>query len=418
MTGGLSFRGFVEELSAQADKSESTEAPVLEEASDGVRLMTVHSAKGLEFPVVILADMTANLAAREAERFVDGRLCAIRLTGAAPQALLHNERHEHDRELSEGVRVAYVAATRARDLLVIPAVGDEECEGWLAPLNKAIYPAREQRRANVAAKGCPTFAGDRTVMERPFDYQQPEDSVRPGLHVPQTGDHRVVWWDPTALRLDVASAFGLRREDILSAEPAANAEEGIARYRQWRADRRQIIEAGSVPAFRIVSPAGGSADPPELHPIYIESVSATSRRGGGRRFGILVHAILRDLDLRGTPAQITALAKVHGRLIDAPLEEAEAAVAAVAATWAHPLLERARAAARGYRELPIDLRLEDGRVLEGVIDLAFREEDRWVVVDFKTDSRAWERYEKQLQWYVYALTRLTGSQATGYLLQI
>ena len=37
------------------------EAPILEEGSDGVRLMTVHKAKGLEFPVVILADMTAKL---------------------------------------------------------------------------------------------------------------------------------------------------------------------------------------------------------------------------------------------------------------------------------------------------------------------------------------------------------------------
>ena len=37
-------------------------------------------------------------------------------------------------------RVADVAATRARDLLVVPVVGDEERDGWLAPLNKAIYP--------------------------------------------------------------------------------------------------------------------------------------------------------------------------------------------------------------------------------------------------------------------------------------
>ena len=62
MSGGISFRGFVEELAAQAEKEEAAEAPVLEEDSDGVRLMTVHGAKGLEFPVVILADLTANLA--------------------------------------------------------------------------------------------------------------------------------------------------------------------------------------------------------------------------------------------------------------------------------------------------------------------------------------------------------------------
>ena len=61
MTGGISFRGFVDELTAQAEKEDAAEAPVLEEDSDGVRLMTVHGAKGLEFPVVILADLTADL---------------------------------------------------------------------------------------------------------------------------------------------------------------------------------------------------------------------------------------------------------------------------------------------------------------------------------------------------------------------
>ena len=156
---------FVEELAARAEKGESTEAPVLEEASDGVRLMTVHGAKGLEFPVVILADMTAKLARETAERFVEGTVCATRLLGAAPWELLEHEEHEHTRELAEGVRVAYVATTRARDLLVVPAVGDEERDGWLGPLNKAIYPARDQRRARAAAAGCPAFAGDRTVLE-------------------------------------------------------------------------------------------------------------------------------------------------------------------------------------------------------------------------------------------------------------
>src|ERR1700722_2643601 len=50
MSGGISFRGFVDELATQAEKEEAAEAPVLEEDSDGVRLMTAHGAKGLEFP--------------------------------------------------------------------------------------------------------------------------------------------------------------------------------------------------------------------------------------------------------------------------------------------------------------------------------------------------------------------------------
>ena len=81
LSGGISFRGFVEELEARAEKEDTTEAPALEDDSDGVRLLTVHSAKGLEFPVVILADLTANIAAREPDHHVDAvrRLCATRL---------------------------------------------------------------------------------------------------------------------------------------------------------------------------------------------------------------------------------------------------------------------------------------------------------------------------------------------------
>ena len=167
LSGGISFRGFVEELEAQAEKAESAEAPVLEEGAEGVRLMTVHSAKGLEFPVVILADITANIAAGDPDRYVDAqqRLCATRLLRCAPWELRENESQERLRERAEGVRVAYVAATRARDLLVIPAVGDEELDGWVGPLNKAIYPPNDRYRNSTRAPGCPTVR--RSVGGRP-----------------------------------------------------------------------------------------------------------------------------------------------------------------------------------------------------------------------------------------------------------
>ena len=69
--GGISFRGFVEELRAAADTAQASEAPILEEDSDGVRMMTVHKAKGLEFPIVILADSTCQLSRPEAGRWID-----------------------------------------------------------------------------------------------------------------------------------------------------------------------------------------------------------------------------------------------------------------------------------------------------------------------------------------------------------
>ena len=86
MSGGISFRGFVEELQVASETAQASEAPILEEDSDGVRMMTVHKAKGLEFPVVILADLTCRLSRPDAGRWIDpeGNVCALKLGGWAP----------------------------------------------------------------------------------------------------------------------------------------------------------------------------------------------------------------------------------------------------------------------------------------------------------------------------------------------
>ncbi len=182
--GGISFRGFIDELREQAESGEAGEAPILEEGSDGVRLMTVHKAKGLEFPIVILADMTAKLRASAASRTIDAdrRVCAIRLAGCAPADLLQHEDEELLRDEAEGMRVAYVAATRARDLLVVPAVGDEEREGWIQPLNTAVYPPKEARRQQTQAPGCVEFKSKDSVLVRPGG-SAGTSTVSPGLHV-------------------------------------------------------------------------------------------------------------------------------------------------------------------------------------------------------------------------------------------
>ncbi|MBI3474076.1 MAG: UvrD-helicase domain-containing protein [Candidatus Solibacter usitatus] len=419
LSGGISFRGFVEELSAQAERQESVEAPVLEEGAEGVRIMTVHTAKGLEFPVVILADITANLASYQPDRYVEGDVCAMRLLGCTPRELLEHQDREGARDAAEGVRVAYVAATRARDLLVVPAVGDEQLDGWLAPLHKAIYPDKNQARKSAAAPACPRF-GEDSAIERPSEIgRPPAGSVRPGLH--RIGEHEVVWWDPHQLRLNEAGKFGLRQEEILAEDSVGEAGQSILRYQQWRERRAKIVEQGSRPRFQPFRASEAAGLPPGWTPkTQVAEAARPIKRPSGRRFGTLVHAVLRDIALDPADREAClALVRIQGRVLGSSEEEIAAAAEAVQAALGHPLLRRAAAAGRCDRELPVLLKLDEQRVFEGVIDLAFLENGVWTVLDFKTDALlSVEKYQLQLEWYVFALERITGQPASGWLVPV
>jgi ATP-dependent exoDNAse (exonuclease V) beta subunit len=422
-SGGISFRGFVEELTMQAEKEEASEAPVLEEDSDGIRLLTVHGAKGLEFPVVILADITAGLSNRDPDQYIDGdrKLAAMRLLRCAPLELIAHEQEEAARERAEGVRVAYVAATRARDLLVVPAVGDEAFppDGWLSPLNKALYPSRDQWRESRPAEGCPKF-GVRSVLERSRDYDgQPEFSVRPGLVEPERGLHRVVWWDPAALKLRKDSQQESDR--VLAEVLKDDGGKSTAEYRAWQEERASVIHAGSVPSFQVFLASQASEQPPGAPLDVVFLPSARRSEVGGRRFGALVHAVLSQIPFDARAPQIVKLSVLQGRVLGAPTEEVRAAEEAVSLALKQPLVQRAAKAGRVYREYPFSLPLDERRLVEGVIDLCFVEDDLWVVVDFKTDAGVEgnrRQYERQLRWYVHALRELTGKDGSAFLMGV
>ena len=141
--GLISFRAFVDWLDEQAESGDVGDAPIMEEGVDGVRIMTVHKAKGLEFPVVVLVDITAK-DTREPSKWVDqaAGLSVTKLAGCTPIEVQEHAEDEMKIEQEEAARVLYVAATRARDLLVVCAVGDHPYEGWLGILNPGAISTR------------------------------------------------------------------------------------------------------------------------------------------------------------------------------------------------------------------------------------------------------------------------------------
>jgi len=160
----------------------------------------------------------------------------------------------------------------------------------------------------------------------------------------------------------------------------------------------------------------------------VKSEATPSSRGDrphGKRFGILVHAVLSAIDFGADRAKLESAARAEGRLLAATEEEVESAATAVEAALGQELLVRAKRASACRRETPVVLRSTDGSLVEGVLDLAFREIDGdgpiWTVVDFKTDveiAGRREDYERQVALYARAVTAATGERARGVLLSV
>jgi len=433
--GGMtSFRAFVDELEARAERDEASETPIVEEGTEGVRIMTVHRAKGLEFPIVILADITCNETRADASRYIEpaAKLAAMELAGCAPRELQEHAAKEHDRDEEEAIRLLYVAATRARDLIVVPAVGDEESDGWLSRLNPVVYPAQTDRRAPASSHppGCPEF-GDDSILTRPAKAPAKMKSVAPGLHRPQQGAHRIVWWDPRLLILNVEEKMGLRQDKLLQAdENKLVSDRGIKLREDWSANRAAMLAAGMAPRMNVatatelalVSPAAG---PPHAEAIAIEETRRDPGRPHGKRFGTLVHLTMLRAPLDADAREIGKIAAGAAKMIGAPHDEVAAAVDCVTAALKSPLMRRAKAADTVMRECPLMIRLADGIAVEGVADLAFAENSSggavWTVVDFKTDvdvAARLDEYRAQIRFYVRAVRESTGRPASGAILWI
>ncbi|HEY2354131.1 MAG TPA: UvrD-helicase domain-containing protein [Gaiellaceae bacterium] len=125
---GLDVEGFVRFVAEQeAVGAHQLEAVAQEEGADAVRLLTIHSAKGLEFKVVIVADAGRDRVAPSPDEILalpDGRFgfrvahpVTLKRHGAFDYDAVKEARQEADQ--AERLRLYYVAMTRARERLIV-----------------------------------------------------------------------------------------------------------------------------------------------------------------------------------------------------------------------------------------------------------------------------------------------------------
>jgi ATP-dependent exoDNAse (exonuclease V) beta subunit len=426
----MSFRAFVEGLERAALRGSDVQAAVLEEGTEGVRIMTVHRSKGLEFPVVVLCDPDQNRTFTRPSQLVDPEAgCWYQsLAGCTPIELQEGAAEVLARDGEETDRLLYVAVTRARDILVIPALADRPLKGWTELLKPAIYPYYEDRLGAARAPGCPDLGLD-TVPHRPQKAPETDSGVRPGLHRSQSGGE-IVWWGPGGLPISDQRPHGLRHQELLvRSEDSAAGTRSSADHAGWQRSRAESHERAHAGALRVRTATelarGRTEDSlPELPTVAETSAAGQPGRPSGIRFGSLVHGVLEQIPY-APGVDVAPYVRQQARLLGANEAERSAAIEAVRSALAHPLLLRAAASPDCRREAPFVHCPREGDFNEGTIDLVFREDREglchWVVVEFKTSKGGDEttrRYGIQLQTYVDAVGAATGDPVEGCLLVV
>jgi len=337
-TPDATFGGFVRWVEERATAAEEAESPLDDEDGNFVKLVTIHKAKGLEFPVVVLADLAGerqrrdNSVVNRREATFDMKLgpqdrgiCTLSFEAATE--------HEKLREEAESRRLLYVATTRARDRLIIPHfhTGDR-AGGYLKHLVNLADGAA------AAAKKVTT-----EVIAAPGD---------PALH------------EPRAFRIG------------LDGEPPEECTKLCAERADWISARSTLI-AESAAGKRLRTASGlREDDRADLGP-------GARKNRLGRTIGQAVHAVLEQVDL-ATGARLAALAAEEAARHGIPDHEAVVRKLAENALEMETV-QRAAAAGTLYRETPFAVCV-GGTILEGLIDLAFDDGSGLVIADYKTDD--------------------------------
>jgi ATP-dependent exoDNAse (exonuclease V) beta subunit len=385
--GGTTLREYLTWVRLQSAEGARVIETVLPETDDdAVRILTIHGAKGLEFPVTVLSGLTTQLSRRPAGvqvLFPPGGRWAVHLRKDLETAEFTDfQPIEEQMDRHERLRLLYVAATRARDHLIVSV----HRKDGAAPDSTAAGLFYEYGRDP-----------DLMVELAPAQPDSPVAARGPG---------------------EPASPPGIVPGDI----------EDLPSLEEWEQERSSALRLASRPvavsatrmaeeaarAMQLEALAGVKKDPRDI------DLPPWQKGRYGSAIGRAVHGVMQTIDLSsgdGLAGAAAAQAAAEGVLGSEGVIEAfcRSALASEVVVQAARLPH--------WREVYVGIPFRDG-VLEGYVDLLYRSPEGLVVVDYKTDS--WrreadlqdkvERYRVQLQAYRLAVAEATGEDVAGLVL--
>ena len=394
----------------------------------GVRLMSIHKSKGLEFPVVILADLHRGFNATDLRRSVLvhpelglGPDCVdrerrIRYDTVSKLALAAELRRE---SLAEEMRILYVAMTRAKEKLILVHCMHKTPARLRTLAALASYPVDPEAAASAKSPGdwllLPMLCATEGDVFR--SYAQVEVTST----VPLSGWKLRVWENP-------AAAAAVPDGEIVPDTPVPFDPVPLSRHyghelavaiptkvtaTQLKGREKDLEIAEGAPAPR--------RRPGFTRPRFLQErreLTAAER-------GTAMHLVMQYLDfsLAGEEAVAAQVADLADRRLLTAEQAGAVDCAAIAAFLASPLAARIRDADRLWREYRFALLMPatiydsaaegEEMLLQGVADCVFDTPEGLVIVDFKTDrirpgeeAERGETYRPQLEAYAAALSRV------------
>ncbi len=441
---GPDLAGFVRAIGSMGDLSDREgSAPTLAEGENVVRVMTVHQAKGLEFPVVVLAGLGSDVPQGSRPRFIvgSGGRMGVFLKGSGrktyeagelswgPAAEIADEERVKERE--EDVRLLYVAMTRAEERLVLVGAkplngGMESCRigRIIAAVGFDTMPAAGATLTveglNVIVAGMavaaeagaawPASAATASSTEGPKHVLGPGHQGLDGPHPPQDACPSFLEWPPRSVTPRQISF------SALAAYQRCPKQFYLERVLGLR------LEPAGVP-LALRSRPGPIADDEDDEPgaaLADEDLIDEADTKSGRAVGLLVHALLERHALDDA---CPAPDLLHDEAVDlsahrassdsslSALSEAdlERTVLLTGAFWHSPFAGD-RALFSATRETPFVFAVGD-TIVSGVMDLVSQRDGAWHIVDYKTNTLRGRAPAEvvmgyELQGAVYALAAL------------